>query len=70
MITPSHYLAHTQPLSIDLLVLSPDKLVLNRIGIIMYKIYNGLLPQEINVLYIILETKIIIHTIIRSSNLL
>ena len=50
MITFSHYLAHTQPLFIDLFLLPLDKLILNRIGIIMYKICNGLLPEVINIM--------------------
>ena len=52
IITFSHYLAHTQPLFIDLSLLPLDKLILNRFGIIMYKICNGLLPEVINVLYV------------------
>ena len=52
IITFSHYLAHTQPLFIDLFLLPLDKLILNRIGIIMYKICNGLLPEVINVMYV------------------
>ena len=52
IITFSHYLAHTQPICIDLSILPLDKLILNRIGIIMYKISNGLLPEVMNVLYV------------------
>ena len=64
----SHYLAHTQPLFIDLFLLPLDKLTLNRIGIIMYKICNGLLPEVINVLYV--SNKDIHSYNTRSSNLL
>ena len=68
IITFSHYLAHTQPLFIDLFLLPLDKLILNRIGIIMYKICNGLLPEVINVLYV--SNKDIHSYKTRSSNLL
>ena len=68
IITFSHYLAHTQPLFIDLFLLPLDKLILNRIGIIMYKICNGLLPEVINVLYV--SNKDIHSYNTRSSNLL
>ena len=44
IITFSHYLVHTQPFFIYLFVLPLDKLILNRIGIIIYKICNGPLP--------------------------
>ena len=46
------YLAHPQPIFIDLFLLPLHKLILNRIGIIMSKLYNCLLPQVINALYI------------------
>ena len=68
IITFSHYLAHTQPLFIDLFLFPHDKLILNRIGIIMYKICNGLLPEVINVLYV--SNKDIHSYNTRSSNLL
>ena len=66
IITFSHYLAHTQPpLFIHLFVLPRDKLILNRIDIIIYKICNGLLPEVINVLYV--RTKIFIPTIVGAA---
>ena len=68
LITFSHHLAHTQPLFIDLFLLPLDNLSLNRINIIMYKIYNGLLPQVINVFYI--RKKYINSYNTRGSNLL
>ena len=68
IITFSHYLAYTQPLFIDLFLLPLDKLILNRIGIIMYKICNGLLPEVINVLYVRNNNINSYNT--RSSNLL
>ena len=68
IITFSHYLAHIQPLFIDLFLLSLDKLILNRIGIIMYMICNGLLPEVIHVLYV--RNKDINYYSTRSSNLL
>ena len=51
ILTFSHYLAHTQPFFIDLFLLPLDKLILNRIGIIMYKICNCLLPEVINIMH-------------------
>ena len=68
IITLSHYLAHTQPLFIDLFLLPLDKFILHRIGIIMYEVCNGLLPELINVLYV--RNKYIHSYTTRSSNLL
>ena len=68
IITFSHYLAHTQPIFVDLSILPLDKLILNRIGIIMYKMSNGLLPEAMNVLYI--KNSEIHSYNTRSSNLL
>ena len=68
IITFSHYLAHTQLLFINLFLLPLDKLIFNRIGIIMYKLCNGLLPEVINVLYV--RNKYINSYNTRSSNLL
>ena len=68
IITFSHYLAHTQPLSIYLFLLPLDKLILNHIGIIMYKLSHGLLPEVINVLYV--RNKYIHSYNTRNSNLL
>ena len=66
IITFSHYLAHTQPLFIDLFLLPLDKFLLNRIGTIMYKICNDLLPEVIKVLYV--RNKDINSYSTRSSN--
>ena len=68
IITFSNYLAHTQPIFIDLSILPLDKLILHRIGIIMYKIFNGMLPVIMNELYI--KNRDIHSYNTRSSNLL
>ena len=47
----STYCAHTDPIFKDLNVLTIDKLVIHRIGIMMYKFKNGLLPNVLNSLY-------------------
>ena len=52
IITFSTYLAHTQPLFHNLSILPLDKLILDRIGILMFKYSNGLLPVIINNLYV------------------
>ena len=52
VITFSHYLAHTQPLFNPLSILPQDKLILNQIGIIMYKYSSDVLPDVMNTLYI------------------
>ena len=49
--TFSTYCAHTEPIFKDLNVLTIDKLVIHRIGIMMYKFNNGLLPTVLNSLY-------------------
>ena len=51
IITFSTYCAHTDPIFKDLNVLTIDKLVIHRIGIMMYKFNNGLLPTVLNSLY-------------------
>ena len=51
IITFSEYLAHTAPIFIDLQILPLDKLFLDRVGIMMYKYNNGLLPDVMNTLY-------------------
>ena len=53
---------------IDLSILPLDKLILNRIGIIMYKMSNGLLPEVMNALYV--QNRDIHSYYTRSSNLL
>ena len=45
-------MAYTEPLFIDLSILPFHKLYFNRIGILMYKQTNGLLPNVMNELYI------------------
>ena len=47
----STYCAHTEPIFKDLNVLTINKLVIHRIGIMMYKFNNGLLPTVLNSLY-------------------
>ena len=49
--TFSTYCAHTDPIFKDLNVLTINKLVIHRIGIMMYKFNNGLLPTVLNFLY-------------------
>ena len=51
IITFSQFLAHTEPIFINLSILPLHKLILNRIGIAMYKFANNLLPDVINSLY-------------------
>ena len=50
--TFSTYYAHTAPIFKDLTILTIDKLIVHRIGVIMYKYSNGLLPDVFNTLYI------------------
>ena len=47
----STYCAHTEPIFKNLNVLTIDKPVIHRIGIMMYKLNNGLLPTVLNSLY-------------------
>ena len=68
IITFSHYLAHTQPLFQSLSILPVDKLILNQIGIVMYKYCNGLLPNVMNRLY--MKNKDIHSHNTRNNNLL
>ena len=51
IITFSTYCAYTDPISKDLNVLTIDKLVIHRIGIMMYRFNNALLPTVLNSLY-------------------
>ena len=51
IMTFSTYCAHTDPIFKDLNVLTINKLVIHRIGIMMYKFNNGLLPTVLNSLY-------------------
>ena len=66
--TFSHYLAHTQPLFQSLSISPVDKLFLNQIGIVMYKYYNGLFPNVMNILNV--KNKDIHSHNTRSNNLL
>ena len=51
IMTFSTYCTHTEPIFKDLNVLTIDKLVIHRIGIMMYKFNSGLLPTVLNSLY-------------------
>ena len=44
--------SHTQPLFQSLSILPVDKVILNQIGIVLYKYCNGLLPNVMNRLYV------------------
>ena len=50
-ITFSDRLAHTEPLFLKLDILPIDKLIQNRIGLFMYKMFYGLHPIGINAMY-------------------
>ena len=52
LITFSERLAHTEPLFLELNILPIDILIEDRIGLFMYKMYNGLHPPTINNMYI------------------
>ena len=52
LITFSSYLAHTQPIFTDLLILPLDKLIFHRIGIMMFKYSKGVLPGVMDNLYL------------------
>ena len=45
------YVAHTETLFINLRILPLDKLILNRIAIMMYKYTNDMLPSVMHELY-------------------
>ena len=60
--------SHTQPLFQSWLILPVDKLILNQIGIVMYKYCNGLLPNVMNRLYV--KNKDIHSHKTRNNNLL
>ena len=51
IMTFSTYCAHTEAIFKDLNVLTINKLVIHRIGIMMYKFNNGLLPTVLNSSY-------------------
>ena len=48
----SHYLAHTNPLFLSMEVLPLMKIFLYKVGLIMYKYSNNLLPECISILYL------------------
>ena len=48
----SHYLAHTNPLFFSMEVLLLRKIFLYKVGLIMYKYSNNLLPEFISLLYL------------------
>ena len=48
----SHSLAHTNPLFLSMEVLSLMKIFLYKVGLIMYKYSNNLLPECISLLYL------------------
>ena len=52
LITFSKHLAHTEPLFKSLNILPLNSLYYHRIGLLMYKLSNGLLPEALNELYI------------------
>ena len=50
-ITFSDRLSHTEPLFLNLEILAIDKLIQNRIGLFMYKMFHGLHPIGISAMY-------------------
>ena len=48
LITFSERLAHTEPIFLQLNILPIDKLIQDRIGLFMYKMFHGLHPPTIN----------------------
>ena len=52
LITFSEHLAHTKPIFKSLNILPLNSLYYHRIVVLMYKLYNGLLPEALNGLYI------------------
>ena len=51
IVTFTSYHAHTAKIFRDLEILSIDKLIVHRIGIVMYKFNNGFLPEVLNAMY-------------------
>ena len=49
--TFTSYHAHTAPIFRDLEILTIDKLIVHRIGIVMYKFNYGFLPEVLNTMY-------------------
>ena len=68
IITFSQYLAHTEPLFLRLAILPLQKLIFNRIAIVMYTFDNDMLPDVINNLY--KKNKDVHSHYTRGSNLL
>ena len=52
LITFSKHLAHSEPIFTSLNILPLNSLYYHRIGLLMYKLSNGLLPEAPNELYI------------------
>ena len=48
IITFSYYYAHTAPIFRDLEILAIDKLIVHRLGTVMYKFNYGFLPDVLN----------------------
>ena len=51
IMTFSSYYAHTAPIFRDLEILTIDKLIVHRIGTVMYKFNYGLIPDVLNTMY-------------------
>ena len=51
IMTFSYYYAHTAPIFRDLEILIIDQLIVHRIGIVMYKLNYGLLPDVLDTVY-------------------
>ena len=66
LITFSKHLAHTKPIFKSLNILPLNSLYYHRIVLLMYKLYNGLLPEALNG-YIL---KIIKYTITQLENVI
>ena len=49
--TFSHYLAHTEPLFLSLVILPLEKISYHRCGLMMYKFHNDLIPCSVSQLY-------------------
>ena len=68
----SKHLAHTKPVFKSLNILPLNSLYYHRIGLLMYKLFNGLLPEALNELYIkkgikytIIKLEIVINIIFK-----
>ena len=63
------YHAHTAPIFRDLEILTIDKMIVHRIGIVMYKFNYGFLPEGLNAMYGKIVKFILIVLEIRKNNL-